>query len=79
MIAIGTALTVVRVYFNFFFAVKASRNLHNAMASSVFHSIMSFFDSHFIGNIINRFSKDLNYIDEYMPLILYEVFRVSIK
>lgn len=76
MILLGTILTFARVYFNFFFSIKASKNIHKAMVSSVLNAVMTFFDTHYIGNIINRFSKDLNNIDEAIPLVIYEVFRV---
>lgn len=79
MILLGTVLTFARVYFNFFFSIKASRNIHKAMVSSVLNAVMTFFDSHYIGNIVNRFSKDLNNIDEVIPLVIYEVFRVRCK
>lgn len=79
MIALGTVMTFARVYFNFFFSIKASKNIHKAMVSSVLHSVMTFFDTHYIGNIVNRFSKDLNNIDEVVPLVIYEVFRVSFE
>lgn len=77
MILVGTALTFARVYFNFFFSIKASKNIHKAMVSSVLNAVMTFFDSHYIGNIVNRFSKDMNNIDEVVPLVIYETFRVS--
>lgn len=47
------------------------------MVSSVLNAVMTFFDCHYIGNIVNRFSKDLNNIDEVLPLIIYEVIRVN--
>lgn len=77
MILLGTILTFARVYFNFFFSIKASKNIHKAMVTSVINAVMTFFDSHYIGNIVNRFSKDLNNIDESVPLVIYEVFRVK--
>uniref|UniRef100_A0A0U9HY04 Putative ABCC protein n=1 Tax=Chrysomela populi TaxID=154003 RepID=A0A0U9HY04_CHRPP len=75
LIAGGVLLVFSRTYFTFFLAVKASKNLHKAMNSSVLNSFMNFFDSHRIGNIINRFSKDLNTTDEILPLVVYEVTR----
>ncbi|KAJ8918452.1 hypothetical protein NQ315_008149 [Exocentrus adspersus] len=72
---LGTILTFIKAYGNFYFCLKASRNLHKAIISSVINSFMTFFDSHFIGNIVNRFSKDLTVIDEYIPYIFYENFR----
>lgn len=77
MLIVGTILTFARVYFNFFFSVKASKNIHKAMTGSVLNAMMTFFDSHYIGNIVNRFSKDLYSIDEIIPLNIYEMFRVS--
>lgn len=77
LILIGGVLTFAKVYVTFFLNIKATRNIHKAMVSSVLNAAMTFFDSHYIGNIVNRFSKDLNNVDEVLPLIIYEVFRVS--
>lgn len=76
-VATSTILVIVRAYFNFNFSCKASINLHDAMASSIINATMSFFDNHYFGNILNRFSKDLGTIDEYLPYIIYECMRVS--
>lgn len=77
MICLGILTTFARVYFNFFFSLKASRNIHKAMIASVLNSVMTFFDNNYIGNIVNRFSKDLNNIDEILPVVIYETFRVK--
>lgn len=74
---LGTVLVFARAYGNFYFCLKASRNLHKCIVFSALNSFMTFFDSHFIGNIVNRFSKDLAIVDEYIPYIIYENFRVS--
>ncbi|KAJ8954540.1 hypothetical protein NQ318_000774 [Aromia moschata] len=71
----ATILTFVRAYLNFYFCLKGSRNLHKAITSTVVNAYMYFFDTHFIGNIVNRFSKDLSVIDEYIPYIIYENLR----
>ncbi|CAH1183157.1 unnamed protein product [Phaedon cochleariae] len=75
LMAVGVLLVFLRTYSTFFLALRASRNLHKAMNRSVLNSFMNFFDSHLIGNIVNRFSKDLNTTDEILPLVVYEVTR----
>ncbi|KAI2473995.1 ATP-binding cassette sub-family C member 4 [Diabrotica virgifera virgifera] len=71
-------LTFTRIYMNFFFAIRASRNLHRKMLKSVINAFMSFFDKHFVGNVVNRFSKDLMTMDEVIPLNTYEIFRQTL-
>lgn len=77
MIASWSILSLLRAYVFFYFASNASKNLHKSMATSVINSRMQFFDSHFIGNILNRFSKDLATCDEYLPYLIFENLRVN--
>lgn len=49
------------------FTRKASLNLHNAMIEALVMASMAFYDNHFIGNILNRFSQDLTVVDEVLP------------
>lgn len=75
-VACSTILLIIGANLHFNFSCKASVNLHNAMTSSIVNAKMSFFDSHYFGNIINRFSKDLTTLDEYIPFITYDCIRV---
>ncbi|XP_065315343.1 multidrug resistance-associated protein 1-like isoform X3 [Gordionus sp. m RMFG-2023] len=47
--------------------VAASRYLHQKLLRNILHSPLSFFDSTPLGRIVNRFSKDLNTIDNSLP------------
>ncbi|XP_074031098.1 probable multidrug resistance-associated protein lethal(2)03659 isoform X2 [Leptinotarsa decemlineata] len=79
LILTSVVLTFARTYLTFFFSMKASKNLHDWITHSVLNSFMTFFDGHYIGNIINRFSKDVGTIDETIPLIVYEIMRGTLQ
>lgn len=55
--------------------VRASKNLHNKMLSSILRCNMQFFESTPIGRIINRFSKDIEFTETKIP----ESFKSSIR
>nr|CAI5844257.1 unnamed protein product [Callosobruchus analis] len=76
MILVSTVLTLIKTYTLFDFCKRASINVHKAIVKHIIYAVMSFFDSHFIGNILNRFSQDLNNIDEHLPFVFSECFRV---
>ncbi|XP_071557592.1 ATP-binding cassette subfamily C member 4-like isoform X2 [Temnothorax nylanderi] len=56
--------------------MKSSCNLHNSMFSNLLQARMSFFHTNPSGRILNRFSKDLGTVDEYLPKIMLETFQV---
>ncbi|CAH0557074.1 unnamed protein product [Brassicogethes aeneus] len=66
-------MDLIRVYFMLNVARLASLNIHKAMTSSIINSVMIFFDNHFIGNILNRFSQDLSNVDEQVSNILLDI------
>ncbi|XP_074026962.1 probable multidrug resistance-associated protein lethal(2)03659 isoform X2 [Leptinotarsa decemlineata] len=72
----NTILALMMTYAIFDFCRRASIKLHTALVGSVVNSVMSFFDSHFIGNVLNRFSEDLAQIDEHLPFIVKECLGV---
>ncbi|CAH0553606.1 unnamed protein product [Brassicogethes aeneus] len=76
MLIISVALQIIRTYCLLNFARVASFCIHKAMTHSIINAVMYFFDSHFIGNIINRFSQDLNNLDEVVPSVLRECFGI---
>ncbi|KAK4879945.1 hypothetical protein RN001_008091 [Aquatica leii] len=78
-IAVTILLTLIRSFVFYIFSTKASINLHSAMIDKILNSRMTFFDTNLSGNIINRFSRDLQIIDELIPNILFEFFRVTLS
>ncbi|CAH1367993.1 unnamed protein product [Tenebrio molitor] len=49
----------------------ASINFHRLLATTVIDASMDFFYTHYVGNILNRFSEDLLFVDEIVPYSMY--------
>ncbi|ENN80604.1 hypothetical protein YQE_02982, partial [Dendroctonus ponderosae] len=77
-----TGLTIVisvvkAIFFMFFFTV-ASKKLHDFIFSKIVQAKMRFYNSNPSGRILNRFSKDIGYIDEYIPSVLLDVIEIAL-
>lgn len=72
------ALSLGQGFFYFSFMMKASVNLHDYIFRRISYAVMRFFDINPTGRILNRFSKDMGIIDEYLPLILSDVNRIAL-
>lgn len=64
--------TLSRCFLGFYFAIKASQNLHDNMLESVLRSKIEFFDCNPLGRILNRFAADVGIIDDLLPQTLVE-------
>ncbi|KAF2023302.1 vacuolar metal resistance ABC transporter-like protein [Setomelanomma holmii] len=62
-----------------FCSVEASRKLHERMASALFHSPMSFFETTPSGRVLNRFSNDIYSVDALLALNIDGVFENSFR
>ncbi|ODV94274.1 hypothetical protein PACTADRAFT_17990 [Pachysolen tannophilus NRRL Y-2460] len=64
-----------------FCAFNGSKVLHDKLARSIMRSPMSFFETTPIGRIMNRFSDDINKVDEQLPNafdgMFYEIVSIS--
>ena len=59
--------------FNFYYIVlQAGRRLHNRMLRRLVHTPMHFFDTNPSGRILNRFAKDIGFLDEQLPMAFYD-------
>lgn len=52
--------------------IRASQNLHGDMFTSLVSAKMRFFDTNPSGRILNRFSKDIGAVDEWLPKVILD-------
>lgn len=79
MVGVATLFTLGRAFAYFLFSSRASVRLHKIIFEKIINAKMLFFDTHFVGNILNRFSRDLALIDEVIPYIVFDAIRVSLE
>lgn len=60
-------ITIIRDLITFHGSLKASSSLFENLLESVLHAKLQFFDSIPLGQIINRFSKDVEAMDQALP------------
>ncbi|KAJ8931650.1 hypothetical protein NQ314_015402 [Rhamnusium bicolor] len=79
LVIVKVIIMLLKWYALLRFCRNASINIHKMMSSRIVHAVMSFFDTHFIGNILNRFSHDMNNIDENLPHLLPSLIRIVLN
>ncbi|KAH9423986.1 Canalicular multispecific organic anion transporter 1 [Dermatophagoides pteronyssinus] len=82
-------LTNLIIYFVFFVifgwmsiiygTLNASRTLHQRLLDSIIHAPMHFFDTTPLGRIMNRFSKDIDVLDNYIQFIMRLVLNNTLQ
>ncbi|KAG0356750.1 hypothetical protein BGZ54_000613 [Gamsiella multidivaricata] len=76
----GVFLTIVRMFWQFYGSLRASRSLYEQLLVSIIRAPIRFFDTTPLGRIINRFSKDFEVIDgqliQKMTTMLAHIFGV---
>uniref|UniRef100_A0AAX7U2Q5 Multidrug resistance-associated protein 4 n=1 Tax=Astatotilapia calliptera TaxID=8154 RepID=A0AAX7U2Q5_ASTCA len=80
-----SGLTATSVVFGFvrsliFFnvLVSSAQTLHNNMFNAILRTPIRFFDINPIGRILNRFSKDIGYLDSLLPWTFVDFIQVSL-
>ena len=57
--------------------LNASKNYHKKMLDKVINAKVLFFDTNPVGQVINRFSKDIGVIDKHIPLGMTDVLNMA--
>uniref|UniRef100_A0A7N8YIK0 Multidrug resistance-associated protein 4 n=1 Tax=Mastacembelus armatus TaxID=205130 RepID=A0A7N8YIK0_9TELE len=65
------------VFFNVL--VSSAQTLHTSMFNSILRTPLRFFDINPIGRILNRFSKDIGYLDSLLPWTFVDFFQVFLQ
>ncbi|XP_063913861.1 probable multidrug resistance-associated protein lethal(2)03659 [Zophobas morio] len=76
MVLTSILFVVIRSFSSFHFVRMASISIHKAMVRNIMNSTMKFFDTFFIGNVLNRFTKDFVTVDETLPFVAMNCFTL---
>jgi ATP-binding cassette subfamily C (CFTR/MRP) protein 4 len=80
--AILTAVAIVFGYIRaiqwFDFTLRASCSLHDQCLQGVVRAPLQFFVANPTGRILNRFSRDMNIVDEIMPMVLFDFIQSAL-
>ncbi|KAG5342175.1 L259 protein, partial [Acromyrmex charruanus] len=69
------ATTLFRSFLYMKVSMNSSINLHNIMFFKLLQARMSFFHNNASGEILNRFSKDMGIMDEWLPKLMLEAIQ----
>ncbi|KAG8004595.1 Multidrug resistance-associated protein 4 [Nibea albiflora] len=82
-LSIYSGLTVAAVVFGyarsfavFYGLVRSAQNLHNSMFSAIIRTPVRFFDVNPVGEILNRFSKDIGQMDSMLPITFVDFYQL---
>lgn len=67
LIFLATLLLLSDIFF-FKMVINSSKCLHKSMFNSILRCTMSFFESTPVGRLMNRFSKDIEAVEDQIPM-----------
>lgn len=69
-------LTMLKSVIFFHLFSKISNNIHRKMTNCILYTPLRFFEKSNTGQILNRFSKDMCSVDEFLPEALYDSIQI---
>ncbi|XP_022093426.1 multidrug resistance-associated protein 4-like [Acanthaster planci] len=75
----STLVLFVRSLLFFHLFVTSSRALHNQMFASIIRAPMQFFDRNPGGRILNRFAKDIGFMDDVLPGTFTDFLQITLN
>ncbi|XP_022093403.1 LOW QUALITY PROTEIN: multidrug resistance-associated protein 4-like [Acanthaster planci] len=68
----------IRSFLFFHIFVTAASCLHNQMFRSIIRAPMQFFDTNPVGRVLNRFAKDIGFMDELLPATFTDFLQIMV-
>ncbi|XP_065919840.1 ATP-binding cassette sub-family C member 4-like [Dysidea avara] len=75
----SVSLVMMRSVLSFLICIASARNLHNKMLNAILRTPVLFFDTNPIGRVLNRFSKDIGFMDDILPSNFLEVITLFLR
>ncbi|XP_025156981.1 multidrug resistance-associated protein 4-like isoform X2 [Harpegnathos saltator] len=70
-------IAIIRSLLFYKVCLMCSQRLHDLMFNALIHTDLRFFDTNSSGSILNRFSKDMGAIDEYLPKAVFDASQLN--
>ncbi|CAH0561977.1 unnamed protein product, partial [Brassicogethes aeneus] len=69
-------LTLIKIFVFYDFTKTACIKINKELTTKILNSTLTFTDTHLFGSILNRFSQDMNNVDEHIPSVFLDIFRM---
>lgn len=79
LVAVLFLVGLCRSFSFYSLCIKASERLHSTMFNGVVSTTMRFFDTNPSGRILNRFSKDMGAVDEWLPKVMLDAGQIVLS
>ncbi|XP_057310595.1 ATP-binding cassette sub-family C member 4-like [Hydractinia symbiolongicarpus] len=78
LVAVSFLMNFFRTTYLYAILVRCSRQLHNLMFKAVLKAPMYFFNTNPVGQILNRFSRDVYFMDDELPWTFFDLAYLSL-